>query len=182
DATPWALARKEAACECWKMREARAPRRRWQASGRSSSWRAGRLPAYPRRNRVAAHRTSLSPHGFLPASVSAAHSPHKPSGQPDLAQARVLGARAMTDFQKSDAGLACQDAPKFEREDWALFRTVEGLQQRAGVSKSLLSRLILKELADNGLDNGAEVTVQALPHRGSYLIEDDGTGIDGTPE
>ena len=88
----------------------------------------------------------------------------------------------MTDFQKSDAGLACQDAPKFEREDWALFRTVEGLQQRAGVSMSLLSRLILKELADNGLDNGAEVTVQALPHRGSYLIEDDGTGIDGTPE
>src|SRR5262249_54367247 len=49
-------------------------------------------------------------------------------------------------------------------------------------SKSLLSRLVLKELADNGLDNGAEVTVKALPDRGSYLIEDDGTGIDGTPE
>src|SRR3981189_3697581 len=69
----------------------------------------------------------------------------------------------------------------FEREDWSLFRTIEGLQQRAGVPKRLLSRLVIKELADNGLDNGAVVTVQNLPD-GGYLIEDDGTGIDGTPE
>ena len=41
---------------------------------------------------------------------------------------------------------------KFEREDWSLFRTVEGLQQKAGVAKDKLTRLVLKELADNGLD------------------------------
>jgi hypothetical protein len=85
-------------------------------------------------------------------------------------------------FQKSDAGLASQKAPTFEREDWSLFRTIEGLQQRAGVPKNLLPRLVLKELADNGLDNGAEVTVQSLPDNGGYVVEDDGTGIDGAPE
>jgi len=45
------------------------------------------------------------------------------------------------------------------------------------VHKSQLARLVLKELADNGLDNGAEVTAQAL--NGGYVVEDDGTGIDG---
>ena len=40
----------------------------------------------------------------------------------------------------------------FEREDWVLFRTVEGLQQRGGVSKELLRRLVIKEVTDNALD------------------------------
>ena len=40
---------------------------------------------------------------------------------------------------------------KFERQDWTLFRTVEGLQQKAGVPAKLLRRLVLKELADNAL-------------------------------
>ena len=75
-----------------------------------------------------------------------------------------------------------QKAPTFEREDWSLFRTLEGLQQRAGVPKNMLSRLVLKELADNGLDNGAEVTVQSLPDKSGYVVEDDGTGINGVPE
>ena len=70
---------------------------------------------------------------------------------------------------------------KFESEDWALFRTIEGLQQRAGVTKDKLSRLTLKELTDNGLDNGANVNVGSLP-KGGYFVEDDGSGIDGTPE
>jgi hypothetical protein len=87
---------------------------------------------------------------------------------------------AADDFQKSDAVLASQKAPTFERPDWSLFRTLEGLQQRAGVPKYLLSRLVFKELADNGLDNGAQVAVKALA--GGYLIEDDDTGIDGAPE
>ena len=70
----------------------------------------------------------------------------------------------------------------FEREDWSLFRTVEGLQQRAGVPKDQLTRLVMKELADNGLDAGAtEVSVGELP-KGYYFVEDDGPGISGTPE
>src|SRR5260370_1731684 len=88
----------------------------------------------------------------------------------------------MTDLQKAGVVLATQTTPAFEREDWAVFRTLEGLQQRAGVSKNLLSRLVLKELADNGLDNGAKVTVESLPYEGGYVVEDDGTGLDGAPE
>jgi hypothetical protein len=30
----------------------------------------------------------------------------------------------------------------FERDDWALFRTIEGLQQKAGVPKDKLRRLV----------------------------------------
>ena len=45
----------------------------------------------------------------------------------------------------------------FEREDWTLFRTVEGLQQKAGVPANLLRRLVLKELGDNALDTGASI-------------------------
>lgn len=75
--------------------------------------------------------------------------------------------------------LASQQDPqilKFQREDWALFRTIEGLQQRAGVPKSKLRRLVLKELVDNGLDTGARVRVGEV-ERG-YFVEDDGGGID----
>ena len=99
----------------------------------------------------------------------------------DHAEARA----AMTDIlQNSTSSLASQEAArnlKFEREDWSLFRTVEGLQQKAGVAKHKLSRLVVKELADNGLDSGAEVRVGKLP-KGSYFVEDGGPGIDGAPE
>ena len=72
---------------------------------------------------------------------------------------------------------------KFEREDWKLFRTVEGLSQRAGVSPSLLPRLVLKELADNALDEPTTTSVEFVEtYRGRYVIRDNGAGIPGTPE
>src|SRR5262249_44212788 len=82
-------------------------------------------------------------------------------------------------FQKSEPALASQQAAeilKSQRPDWSLFRTVEGLQQRAGVPKSKLRRLVLKELADNGLDSGANVRVGKVD--GGYFVEDDGSGIE----
>jgi Topoisomerase 6 subunit A/Spo11, Toprim domain len=79
-------------------------------------------------------------------------------------------------IQKSEAASAPQIL-KFQREDWSLFRTIEGLQQRAGVPKERLRRLVLKELADNGLDTGAQVSVGERPD-GSYYVEDDGPGIE----
>jgi hypothetical protein len=72
-------------------------------------------------------------------------------------------------------------ALKFERADWTSFRTIEGLQQKAGVAAGKLRRLVLKELADNALDTETEVRVGELPD-GGYFIEDEGSGIDGTPE
>jgi hypothetical protein len=86
----------------------------------------------------------------------------------------------VSDIQNPAAVLASLPAPgnlKFEREDWSLFRTVEGLQQRAGVPAGKLRRLVLKELTDNGLDTGAEVRIGALP-KGGFFVEDDGPGID----
>jgi hypothetical protein len=40
----------------------------------------------------------------------------------------------------------CENSPNLK--DWTLFRTVEGLQQKAGVPVALLRRLVLKELDD----------------------------------
>jgi hypothetical protein len=70
---------------------------------------------------------------------------------------------------------------KFERADWTSFRTIEGLQQKAGVAQSKLRRLVLNDLTDNALDTGAQVRIGELPGSG-YFIEDDGNGIDGQPE
>jgi hypothetical protein len=86
-------------------------------------------------------------------------------------------------IQKSAVDLA-NAAPnlKFEREDWSLFRTVEGLSQRAGVPLEDLAPLAMKEITDNGLDTGAEVSVGKLPNSSGYFVEDQGPGIDGTPE
>lgn len=85
---------------------------------------------------------------------------------------------------QNPAALAGQDATpnmKFEREDWTSFRTIDGLQQKAGVPKDKLRRLALKELADNSLDAGGAVEVGTLPN-GGYFVEDDGPGIGGSPK
>src|SRR6516162_3333548 len=89
----------------------------------------------------------------------------------------------MLNFQKSTPESSGSPAPqnlKFEREDWALFCTIEGLQQKAGVPKNKLSRLVIKELADNALDEGGQARVGKLP-KGGYFVEDGGGGIDGAP-
>src|SRR5262249_54777550 len=93
------------------------------------------------------------------------------------------GAAAMTALlKKSDESQPASQNLKFEREDWALFRTVEGLQQKAGVPKNKLIRLVLKELTDNALDEGGQVRVGKLPNGGGYFVEDGGGGIHGTPD
>ena len=62
-----------------------------------------------------------------------------------------------------------------------LFRSVTTLPTMAGVRAELLQRLGLKELVDNALDAGATVTVGQIDDN-SYVIQDDGPGIEGTPE
>jgi hypothetical protein len=68
-----------------------------------------------------------------------------------------------------------------ERPDWALFRSIEGLQQKAGVPAARLRRLVLKELTDNALDAGGEVDAGRIGDELLY-VEDDGPGFAGTPE
>jgi hypothetical protein len=104
------------------------------------------------------------------------------STRPDNRQVFSGTADRLDDFEKSNPELTGSLAPenlKFEREDWALFRTVEGLQQKAGVAKHDLARLVLKEIVDNALDEGAKVRIDECGD--GYFVEDDGRGIDGTP-
>ena len=69
---------------------------------------------------------------------------------------------------------------QFERPDWALFRSIGTLSQKAGVPAKLLRRLVLKELVDNALDAGGD---SMIAQRGeAYVIVDTGPGIDGSPE
>jgi hypothetical protein len=76
----------------------------------------------------------------------------------------------------ASAGLSDAQNLKFERADWTSFRTLEGLQQKAGVAQDKLIALVLKELADNALDTGTEVQVGEID--GGYFIEDTGLGLD----
>jgi hypothetical protein len=71
---------------------------------------------------------------------------------------------------------------KFEREDWTLFRTVEGLQQKAGVPVNRLRPLVLKEIGDNALDTGAAIRFGQNGSPDRFYVEDGGPGLDGTPE
>jgi hypothetical protein len=88
-------------------------------------------------------------------------------------------------FEKPRGGLPSRPTLpnfNFERGDWTSFRTVEGLQQKAGVPADKLRRLVLKELTDNALDTGAvKVKAGRLPD-GRYFIEDNSDGIDGQPK
>ncbi len=70
----------------------------------------------------------------------------------------------------------------FERADWTLLRTVEGLQQKAGVATTWLRRLVIKEIGDNALDAGATIRAGYIEDGGRVFVEDDGPGLDGTPE
>jgi hypothetical protein len=87
------------------------------------------------------------------------------------------------DFENPTAVLPWSPAPqapsnlKFERPDWTAFRTLEGLQQKAGVPKHKLPRLVLKELTDNALDESGQARIGELPD-GRYFVENDGGGID----
>jgi hypothetical protein len=95
--------------------------------------------------------------------------------------AKDCGLVATANFQNPAANSAPQNL-KFEREDWVLFRSLDGLTQKAGTSRDKLTRLVMKELADNGLDAGAEVEVGKLPTKRGYYVDDNGPSIDGTPE
>jgi hypothetical protein len=67
------------------------------------------------------------------------------------------------------------------RADWTIFRTLRTLCQKSGVPPQHTRRLVIKELVDNGLDNGGECTIGELG-AGRFFVEDDGPGISGSPE
>jgi hypothetical protein len=68
-----------------------------------------------------------------------------------------------------------------ERPDWSLFRSIDGLQQKAGVPATRLRRLVMKEIADNGLDTGTGIEAGQIDDHGFY-VADNGPGLDGRPQ
>jgi hypothetical protein len=64
----------------------------------------------------------------------------------------------------------------YEREDWQMFLDPETLSQKAGCQPADLAALVLKELVDNALDAGANVTLTRKGNR--WIVRDDGPGID----
>ena len=94
---------------------------------------------------------------------------------PDGLQPRLPAGVDRAEFQNG--------AIQFERPDWTLFRTVATLSQKAGVPQKHLRRLVLKELVDNALDAGAGfVGVGPLVPKDRYFVQDDGPGLDGSPQ
>lgn len=65
----------------------------------------------------------------------------------------------------------------FIREDWVLFRNMDTLPQKAGVTIEKMGLLIAKELADNALDSCGNCEVGCIGNNGFY-VKDNGTGID----
>src|SRR5262245_53299708 len=81
------------------------------------------------------------------------------------------------------------DTVMFIREDWTDFRNLATLGRRAGVPTPKIPRLVLKELVDNALDAYYASPAEELRYAscgplpgGGYFVEDEGTGIPGTPE
>jgi Histidine kinase-, DNA gyrase B-, and HSP90-like ATPase len=63
----------------------------------------------------------------------------------------------------------------YERDDWQLFLDPATLPQKAGCHPFYLNQIVLKELVDNGLDTGANVSLEYTD--GLWVVHDDGPGI-----
>ena len=76
----------------------------------------------------------------------------------------------------------------YTRADFTLFHAVETLTHKLGVTREHLRRVVLKELVDNALDVGANVSIDVIGSNNpdddskTVRISDDGPGIPGTAE
>jgi hypothetical protein len=64
----------------------------------------------------------------------------------------------------------------YSTEDWQLFLNPDTLPQKAACFASELPALVLKELADNALDEGSDVKITL--RNGKWLVSDNGPGLD----
>jgi hypothetical protein len=90
------------------------------------------------------------------------------------------------------AGVTCRPATAAERkrrqrkrerliyqtDDWQLFCDWARLPQKAGCQPHDLRKVVLKELVDNALDVGANVSLDRSSDDWAWVVSDDGPGID----
>ncbi|KGP81393.1 hypothetical protein P364_0114350 [Paenibacillus sp. MAEPY2] len=63
------------------------------------------------------------------------------------------------------------------REDWKLFRNIDTLCQKAGVHRSFIPQLVVKELVDNALDAAGDCELELVDSY-SFKVVDNGVGMD----
>jgi len=85
-------------------------------------------------------------------------------------------ARNFQNLRSDLASLPAAPNLKFEREDWTPFPHPRRSAAEGWHSRNKLSRLVLKESADNGLDAGPVVEVGELSKGDGYFVGDDGPG------
>lgn len=66
----------------------------------------------------------------------------------------------------------------FERQDWEMFRTLDGLCAKAGVSRGKIASLVAKEIMDNALDECESCEVGLLDDNTGFFVQDNGPGLD----
>jgi hypothetical protein len=60
----------------------------------------------------------------------------------------------------------------FERQDWELFRTLDGLCAKAGVPRDKIASLVAKELMDNALDESESCDMGLLDDNTGFFVQD----------
>jgi hypothetical protein len=111
----------------------------------------------------------------------------KPTGRPKTAILGNGAARATLNIGENDAAVCKETSTRkradfkdggsvFEREDHALFCSLNTLGQKAGVPTDRIAWLVAKELVDNALDVCGSCRVGLLERNG-FWVEDDGDGI-----
>jgi hypothetical protein len=68
----------------------------------------------------------------------------------------------------------------FQRQDWTVLRTLDGLCRKAGAPQHKLASVVIKELVDNALDVAGDCELTFAD--GVATIRDGGPGIDGDDE
>jgi hypothetical protein len=75
------------------------------------------------------------------------------------------------------ARLAVAHGLELVRAEWTLYVHPDRLPQKAGCPRDRLRAMILKELVDNALDEGAKVGVEQVDPD-TWTVSDDGRGLD----
>src|SRR5678809_259929 len=88
---------------------------------------------------------------------------------------RTAAERKRRQRERQRAAVNAQAPLMLERPDWGEFLKPDTLPRKAGADPTEIGRVVLKELVDNALDTGAEVTVEEIA--GGYRITDTGPGI-----